>query len=196
MSKRKPYIPIEEIEGEVWRPINGYEELYAVSNMGRVKMIGRKWLRTDDIGVSERINLERIMPAFLSHNGYHRVALYKDKKVKKYQLHRLVAQEFIPNPENKKEINHINGVKLDNIPENLEWCTRQENAIHACRTGLMKPMKGGINANAKRILCTTLGLEFSCLPEAEEVLGINRSGISKVINNKKPHVFGLVFRNM
>jgi len=196
MSKRKPYIPIEKLDEELWKPISGYEELYAVSNLGRVKMIGRTWLRVDSKGISNWRRDERLVIPFLSHSGYHRVALYNDRKVKKYQLHRLVATEFVPNPENKPQVNHINGIKSDNRPENLEWCTGSENHIHAHVTGLKVAKKGGDNPNAKRILCTTLGLEFSCLPEAEEVLGINRSGISKVINNKKPHVFGLVFRNM
>ncbi len=192
-TRRRKVNPVIDLENEIWKPVNGYESIYSVSNLGRVKMLGRKWLSSG----FERVSNERLIKPFLNKNKWHRVSLVIDNKnVKKFQLHRLVGIAFIPNPENKPEINHIDGNPSNNKVENLEWCTRAENAQHACDTGLMKPIRGGSNANAKRILCTTLGLEFSCLPEAEEVLGISRSGISAVINNKKLHVFGLVFRNI
>ena len=80
---------------------------------------------------------------------YIRVNLYKNGKNNYFQLHRLVAEAFIPNPENKPFINHINGIKTDNRVENLEWCTKSENAIHAFKTGLEKPKIGEENPCSK-----------------------------------------------
>lgn len=74
--------------------------------------------------------------------GYERVALSKNNKRKFFPVHRLVAIAFIPNPENKPCINHKNGVKTDNMVENLEWCTYSENTLHAYATGLEKPRIG------------------------------------------------------
>ncbi len=79
-------------------------------------------------------------------SGYRRVQIYN----KQYYIHRLVAQAFIPNPENKPCVNHINGNKLDNRVENLEWCTYSENNSHAYKTGLRKP---NIKTNKHKSIC-------------------------------------------
>lgn len=103
---------------EQWRDIPGYEGLYQVSSLGRVKSNKRiKSLRTDK-------------------RGYLTVWLCKDSVQKNYKAHRLVALAFIPNPENKKTVNHIDGDKQNNCVENLEWATHSENIIHANKTGL------------------------------------------------------------
>jgi hypothetical protein len=81
------------------------------------------------------------MATSLTEDGYVTVRLTKDKKVKRFRLHRLVAIHFIPNPENKEEVNHIDGDKLNNGEDNLEWHTRQENATHAKETGLYTNQK-------------------------------------------------------
>lgn len=122
---------------EEWKPISGYEGLYEISSFGRVKSLNRYHQRT-----------EFIVKLQLSNKGYCRIALYKDAKGKKYQIHRLVANHFIQNPENKPEPNHKKGIKTDNMFKNLEWVTKSENLKHATSTGL-KTQFGEKNPIAK-----------------------------------------------
>lgn len=105
---------------EVWKDIKGYEGIYQVSNYSRVR--------------SFRKGTDRIMAQTSGTWGYLVVNIDKTPKL----VHRLVAEAFIPNPENKIEVNHINGDKFDNLISNLEWATPSENIRHAIATGLNK----------------------------------------------------------
>ena len=114
---------------EIWKDIKGYEGLYQVSNRGRVRRI----FFINNVTEKEKIKV--LTP--LKHNrGYLSVSLCKNGKQKMRLIHRLVAQAFIENKFNKKEINHINGNKKDNRVENLEWVTSKENTKHAIENGL------------------------------------------------------------
>lgn len=108
---------------EIWKKIKEYEG-YLISNYGIV--------------VSLKFGKEKILKPFKSNhkNAYYQIAFSIKGKVKKEALHRLLAKEFIDNPFNKKEVNHKNGNKLDNRLKNIEWCTHQENTIHARVSGL------------------------------------------------------------
>jgi glucan-binding YG repeat protein len=126
---------------EIWKDIPGYEYLYQVSNYGKIKSLNRKCTTKSN---SFRLHNEKLLKLNIDKYGYVRTGLFKNK-VKLWCVHRLVAICFIPNPENKLQINHKNGIKTDNKVENLEWCTQSENMTHAYGTGLRQGYKGELN---------------------------------------------------
>ena len=104
---------------EIWKDVKDYKGIYEVSSYGKVRNIVDK----------------HILKPGLTSKGYYNVILCKNKLHKGISIHRLVALAFIPNPENKKQVNHINGIKTDNRVENLEWATCSENIIHSYKIG-------------------------------------------------------------
>ena len=118
---------------ENWKDVIGYEELYQVYNLGIIKSLGGSRIRSN--GRKQTFS-EKIMKFNVDKDGYFRVNLTKNKKGKVFGVHRLVAQAFIPNPENKPCVNHKSGNKKDNSVDNLEFCTVAENNNHAIKTGL------------------------------------------------------------
>lgn len=128
-------LSLEDIEGEVWKDVVGYEKMYQVSNKGRIKCLPKA------AGHSSR--RERIKKFSHTNTGYLLCLLSENDKVFGFGVHTLVAHAFIPNPSNKPQVNHINGIKKDNRVENLEWCTPKENTKHAIATGLRKEQRRG-----------------------------------------------------
>lgn len=116
----------------IWKQIKDYEGLYEISEDGNIR--------------NKKGSLKIVSP---NKRGYKRVTLCKNGKEKIISIHRLVAEAFIPNPENKPQVNHINGIRSDNNVENLEWCTQSENQLHAFSTGLQKGNVGESNGRSK-----------------------------------------------
>lgn len=116
---------------ETWKEIKGYEGIYEVSNQGRVRSLDRH-----TTGKRNRIIKGKVLSQVENFFGYCIVYLCKDGKQKPTRVHRLVAEAFIPNPENKPVVNHKDGNPKNNIIQNLEWCTQAENIQHAHDTGL------------------------------------------------------------
>lgn len=125
-----------EIKEEIWKNVIGYEGLYQVSNLGRVKSLDR----IDSRGCKHKGRMLRLANS----HGYKVVGLSNCGKLKVYFVHRLLAEAFISNPENKPQVNHIDGNKANSNINNLEWCTPKENNIHAIKTGL-RTFKTGEN---------------------------------------------------
>ena len=105
------------MEEEIWKPIKDFEGYYEVSNIGRVRSLNYK-----------RTGKGKILKNIEDYKGYLEVVLTKNGKRKQFKVHRLVAEAFIPNPENKPCIDHINTIKSDNRVENLRWVTYKENS--------------------------------------------------------------------
>jgi hypothetical protein len=124
----------------------------------------------------------RFLTIGINNHGYFRVKLASDKRYDKL-LHRLIAEAFIPNPENKPQVNHINGVKHDNRIENLEWNTAKENTQHAFDTGLANS-----DSSKVEIINTLTGNIYDSITEAAEKEGINLSNLMAYLrgNNYNP----------
>lgn len=131
---------------ELWKDIKGYEGCYQVSNLGRIKSLDR--MTNNQYG--EYFMKGRILKnSIIKDKGYCRVSLNNGNGKISKRVHRLVAEAFIPNPENKLEVNHKDGNKLNNCVSNLEWCTNKENIEHSIRTGLKKHCNGCSNSSSK-----------------------------------------------
>ena len=170
---------------EVWKDIVGYEGLYQVSNLGRIKAI--------------RNDADKILTAQKKQSGYIGCSLSKNGVVKHYKVHRLVAEAFIPNIENKPQINHINGIKTDNNVYNLEWCTARENINHSFRAGLSKGRRDGENKLSKKVRQYSLNgafiKEWESAMQIQRELGFNNSAISACCLNKQKQSYGYIWRH-
>ena len=162
---------------EQWKDITGYEGMYQVSNLGRIKTVGRVVIRKD----GSQVHVKELIRAISSSSkGYSQVRLYKSNIGRTVELHRIVATEFIPNPENKTDVNHKDGNTKNASSENLEWVTDSENLKHAYRVLGMKPYwkgkRGVLNPSSKKVVIGSTLYESVSL--AAEAVGVHRATIS------------------
>lgn len=153
---------------EIWKDIEGYEGLYQVSNLGRVKSLN--YSRTGKEGI-------------LKPNPTKRGYIIVELKSKPFQVHRLVAQAFIPNPNNLPQVNHIDENTSNNIVSNLEWCTAEYNSNYGTRNERIKQslQKPVIQYNINNEYINT----FPSIIEAHKLTGVDNHHISACCNNKR-----------
>lgn len=161
---------------EVWKDIEGYEGLYQISNLGRVK----------------RVTTGRILKGGKDKDGYLMVKLYKNNIRSNKKIHRLVAEAFIPNPENKPQVNHADENKTNNSLDNLEWMTAKENINHGTHNErVSKTMSIPIIATN---LKTGESQEFYGASECARQLGLYQQHISAVLKGILKQTKGFTFK--
>ena len=168
-----------------WKKIDGYEN-YSVSSEGII--------RNDNTG--------RILKKFKCEDGYEKIQLCKNRKIKNFKVHRLVAEAFIPNPFRLPCVDHINTIRYDNRVENLRWCTQKENCNNPLsiknnskakkgkqfseehKQKLSKVKKGENHPRSRKVICVTTGEIFICIKQASEKYGVTDSNISLCCKGK------------
>lgn len=164
---------------EVWKPIKGYEDKYLVSNLGNIvannfQGHGRQKQKTPT----------------LNKEGYFCIMLWKNSKPKLFRVHRLVADAFIPNPDNKPQVDHINTDRLDNRVENLRWVTNFENSRNEItykkiRENGLRTIKLASEACKKKVVCVETGVVYDSAKEAAADIGVIPQNLTRPL--KIPH---------
>ena len=154
---------------EEWRDIKGYEGLYQVSNLGRVRSLNCRGHK-GCIG---------ILTPRLDGKGYEMVALYKEGKARNTKVHRLVAQAFIPNPNNYPQVNHKDEDKTNNNVDNLEWCTNEYNHNYGTRNERVA------KSLSRKVICITTGEIFNSMREACRKYDINTGRMTECCQGKR-----------
>ena len=157
---------------EIWKDIKGYENLYQISNLGNVLSV---------------YSNDRILKLNPNTDGYLIVNLSKNGTSKTMKIHRLVAQAFIPNPENKPEVNHIDENKQNNSVENLEWVTHKENCNYGTRNERMR------KTQSVKIKCIETNTIYYGIRECAREMNLNHSSILKVLQGKYQKAGGYTF---
>lgn len=178
------------MEEEIFKSIIGYEGLYEISNFARIKSLPKEWTCGRN-GSQLKSKGETFLAINESRKDYNFVSLSDGKKLKYISVHRLVAKHFVENIDNKPDVNHKDGNKRNNRYDNLEWCTKHENQIHAYKNGLQVSQKG--SAHHKSKLSEIHVLEIRKLVkngnvsrrELSERYGISQSQIHRIIYNKR-----------
>jgi len=169
------------MENEIWKDVKGYEGYYEVSNLGRVKRIGKT----------------NCLRSAITKDGYEQVTLSVNNKLKSYAIHRLVAIAFIPNPNNLPQVNHKDENKLNNYVENLEWCTQEYNLKY----GTARKRANIKNTNRKDIskVVYQYSLEgelINIYPSTQELrrLGFNQGNIASCCRGERKSHKGYIWK--
>lgn len=176
---------------EIWKDIPEYEGLYQVSNIGRVKsFISNHGRKKGFIP-----HCERILKPASARGGYLRVRLtHYDNTLHYFFIHRLVLMAFCGKIKNKRQVNHINGIKTDNRLENLEWVTQSENMKHTYRIGLEKPCDNGLKKTVYMIKNGKCIQYFNSIRGMCREMNFDRRTVMRVIKGERKSYKGLKFK--
>jgi len=206
-------------EVEIWETIEGFNGAYQVSNFGNIKSLSRL---IKCKGGAFRKTKEHVLEPVIDRKGYCRIGLHEGGNMDVFMVHRIVAKYFIPNPENKPQVNHINGNPSDNHISNLEWATAKENMRHAFDVLKRKPSistgdkcwlfgkrgkdhpcfgnkhgvgrKGILHPRSKPVKCDTLDMVFESACMAADLLGVSQANITAVCKGRIRATSGFTFR--
>ena len=171
----------EETTTEIWKDIPGYESLYQVSTLGRVKSLRRTVKRKNGYSLPIR---ERILKPRKDRYGYLNVVLQKEGKIKCMSIHRLVCEAFLPNQNNLPQVNHKDENPLNNNVENLEWCSHLYNCHYGTRNVRIA------KANSKPVKCFETGEIYPSIMELGRKFGFSTGDICACCNNKRNSAYG------
>lgn len=180
-----------KIQNEIWKDVKGYEGLYQISNFGIVKSCARIIIRNNGTNLTLS---GKVKTPSTTKNGYYYVALWNRNKHKHALLHRILSIAFIPNPENKKEVNHKDGNKKNNSLENLEWVTHQENGMHSYKMG-MTPKPTGNNKKGEEVYNSVLKTrDVINIRQYFEYGGVTQKQLSEIFNVSRSCIQGITRR--
>ena len=176
------------MSSELWKPVKGYETLYEVSNLGNVRSLDKKVKNK----YGYRYMPSKIMKPYKNKLGYLQVRLYKDGKNKNCYIHRLVAEAFLPNPNQYKEINHKDENPSNSIATNLEWCDRKYNINYGSHNEKMSLKK------SKVVIQMDKNYEplnaFDSLQQIQKTLGFSSGNICECCNGRRNSAYGYIWR--
>lgn len=190
-------LSLYDLPNETWKDIKGYEGLYQVSNLGRIKSLEREIFHP--LTNTYVLHPEQILKISKGkRDRYYLVGLHQNGKLKTFSVHRLVAIAFIPNPDNKPQIDHIDGNKINNVVENLRWCTAKENCNNPLRIkkflgrnnhyfgkkhsdAIRQKMRIAQQSKVKNVKNISTNQIYPCVREAAESVGVCKSAIKQAI---------------
>lgn len=174
---------------EIWKDIPGFEGMYQCSSQGNIRSLDRIIHSANKWNSYSKLEESRVLKPISNRSGYQQVVLYRDGAGNRSTVHRWVALTFIPNPENKRNVNHIDGCKTNNKVSNLEWNTTSENILHAFRTGLNVSSKGEKHGMSKLVAGQVHRIrtlhEIGCRPsDIANIFSVSFATITHIVKRK------------
>lgn len=187
------FITFEDLPGEIWRPVEDFESIYEVSNKGRIRSCERTFTYYREGETCQGFRNSILIKTSLSKDGYEQVQLNKDSVTYDFNVHRLVAQAFLPNPDNLPQVNHIDGIRNHNEDTNLEWCTCKENINDAISKRGRGNLISAVRATqGRKVKCLDTGCVFDSIGEVSQILGCDAASIPSSIE-RESCCFGWTF---